>query len=73
MYYEHDYGYPQHEHLYCEQCRKMIEFPNTEVQAIIESVCQEHHFRARGHTFIIRGTCGDCNRSKVNKRRLDLV
>ena len=22
MCYEHDYGYPQHEHLYCEKCGK---------------------------------------------------
>src|SRR5262245_43479103 len=26
MFYEHDYGYPQHEHLYCQQCHQMIEF-----------------------------------------------
>ena len=22
--YEHDYGYPQHDHLYCTGCRKLI-------------------------------------------------
>jgi Fe2+ or Zn2+ uptake regulation protein len=26
MCYEHDYGYPQHDHLYCQQCHKLIEF-----------------------------------------------
>src|ERR1700682_5019419 len=25
-FYEHDYGYPQHEHLYCQKCNTMIEF-----------------------------------------------
>src|SRR5580693_2430515 len=25
-FYEHDYGYPQHEHLRCEKCGQMIEF-----------------------------------------------
>src|SRR3979411_1761827 len=25
-YYEHDYGYPQHEHLICQKCHKMVEF-----------------------------------------------
>jgi Fur family transcriptional regulator, ferric uptake regulator len=25
-YYEHDYGYPQHDHLYCVICHKVIEF-----------------------------------------------
>jgi len=27
--YEHDYGYPQHDHLYCTGCQKLIEFPVT--------------------------------------------
>src|SRR3954447_10509015 len=26
MCYEHDYGYPQHEHLHCTRCDRMIEF-----------------------------------------------
>src|SRR5437667_6597179 len=25
MFYEHDYGYPRHEHMYCQQCGKVIE------------------------------------------------
>ena len=29
MFYEHDYGYPHHEHLHCQVCGKIIEFPRT--------------------------------------------
>jgi Fur family ferric uptake transcriptional regulator len=72
-YYEHDYGYPQHEHLYCEQCRKMIEFQNPAVQAVIREVSVAHNFQSSGHTFIIRGVCSDCNRARVTKRKLDLI
>ena len=36
-------------------------------------VCRQHHFQASGHSFIIRGTCAECNRARVTKRRLDLV
>src|SRR5437868_1919464 len=32
--YEHDYGYPQHDHLYCEKCQKLIEFHSDEVAEI---------------------------------------
>src|SRR5579862_2967259 len=35
MFYEHDYGYPQHEHLYCQQCGKMIEFQNPAIESVI--------------------------------------
>jgi len=32
-----------------------------------------HGFQMQGHSFVIRGTCADCNRARVTKRRLDLV
>ncbi len=73
MYYEHDYGYPQHEHLQCGQCGKMIEFQSPAIEAAMQEVCRQHRFQPGGHTFIIRGTCDECNRARVTKRRLDLI
>jgi Fur family ferric uptake transcriptional regulator len=72
-FYEHDYGYPQHEHLYCERCGKMIEFQSPAIEAVIQDVCARHSFQAGGHSLVIRGTCSDCNRARITKRRLDLV
>jgi Fur family ferric uptake transcriptional regulator len=71
--YEHDYGYPQHEHLYCQYCGKMIEFLSPELEAVCQEVCRQHQFQASSHSLVIRGTCAECNRSRVTKRRLDLV
>jgi Fur family transcriptional regulator, ferric uptake regulator len=73
MFYEHDYGYPQHEHLYCETCGRVIEFQSAAFDGVVREVCQEHRFQTTGHTFVIRGICSDCNRARVTKRRLDLV
>ncbi len=73
MYYEHDYGYPQHDHLYCVHCHNMIEFQHPGMENVLHDVCQEHNFHMQGHSFVIRGTCADCNRAKMTKRRLDLV
>ena len=73
MFYEHDYGYPPHEHLVCQQCGKVIEFQNSALDSIIRDVGREHAFHTSGHTFIVRGTCAECNRARVMKRRLDLV
>jgi Fur family ferric uptake transcriptional regulator len=73
MCYEHDYGYPQHEHLQCGQCGKMIEFQSPALEGVLGEVCRQHQFQASGHTLIIRGTCVDCNRARTNKRMLDLV
>lgn len=72
-FYEHDYGYPQHEHMVCQKCGKMIEFQNPTIEGIIREVCRQNNFQSTGHTFIIQGTCLDCNRARVSKRRLDLI
>ena len=73
MFYEHDYGYPPHEHLVCQQCGQVIEFQDENINSIIHDVCRQHNFQTNGHTFIVRGMCTNCNRARVTKSRLDLV
>lgn len=73
MCYEHDYGYPQHEHLQCSQCEKMIEFQSQELDASLRDVCSRLGFKPSGHTLIIRGTCAECSRVRSSRRMLDLV
>src|SRR5690349_2063716 len=34
--YEHDYGYPQHDHLICKKCGTLIEFKNTRLAPFLE-------------------------------------
>jgi Fur family transcriptional regulator, ferric uptake regulator len=72
-FYEHDYGYPQHEHLCCTRCRKMIEFQDPAIEKLIQQVGRTNGFQVNGHTFIIRGICEACNRERSTKRRLDLI
>jgi Fur family transcriptional regulator, ferric uptake regulator len=71
--YEHDYGYPQHDHLHCEKCDKLIEFSSDEVKEIRDAVGREHNFRVHGHRLIITGVCAECSRPKRTTRRLDLI
>ena len=72
-YFEHDYGYPQHEHLVCQECGKKIEFQAPAIGHVLQEICRQHQFQSSGHTFVIRGTCAECNRARTTKRRLDLV
>jgi Fur family ferric uptake transcriptional regulator len=72
-FYEHDYGYPQHEHMFCERCHKMIEFQSPAIPNVLREVCRQNNFQSSGHTFIIRGVCADCNQARVTKRKLDLI
>src|SRR5262249_19103251 len=73
MFYEHDYGYPQHEHMRCEKCGEMIEFQDPAIDALMREVCRRPNFQSSGHPFITRGPCSACNRARVTKRLLDLV
>jgi Fur family transcriptional regulator, ferric uptake regulator len=71
--YEHDYGYPSHDHLHCSECNTIVEFRNDEIRKLREAVSLEHGFRPVGHRFIITGVCPACSRARSPRRRLDLI
>ncbi len=72
--YEHDYGYPQHDHLYCEKCDKLVEFQSDQIARIRDEVAREFQFRPSGHRFIVFGVCEECQkRNRRRSRRLELV
>jgi len=71
--YEHDYGYPQHEHLVCERCDKMFEFQSEAILNDLREVCARQGFQMGGHTLVVRGVCAECNKARNAKRRLDLI
>ncbi|MCI0704789.1 MAG: transcriptional repressor [Planctomycetia bacterium] len=68
--YDHDYGYPAHDHLVCTQCNSMTEFQSEELESLLERVASDHQFRAEGHTLVIRGVCATCNAARAAKHRL---
>lgn len=71
--YEHDYGYPQHDHLHCTECGNLIEFSSEELLRLREAVGRENNFRVTGHRLIISGVCSQCRAARTRTRRLDLV
>ena len=72
--YEHDYGYPQHDHLYCTKCQQLIEFQDPRLTEIRKQVSADHRFDARSHRMIISGVCESCRKSRRRRhRRLDRI
>lgn len=72
--YEHDYGYPEHDHLYCEKCERLIEFQNKELRELLLQVAAEQRFQMKGHRLMIQGVCEDCRRKRRRvKRKVDLI
>ncbi|QDU61605.1 Ferric uptake regulation protein [Planctomycetes bacterium Pan216] len=71
--YEHDYGYPQHEHLFCEKCGKVLEFVSEEISQLVDEICRKFQFRPSKHQFVVHGICQDCRNERSPRRRLDLI
>lgn len=72
--YEHDYGYPRHDHLICGKCGTLIEFENAPLAGILEQVALEHGFRVTGHRMEVYGLCADCSRPpRARHRKLDMI
>jgi Fur family ferric uptake transcriptional regulator len=71
--YEHDYGYPSHDHLHCTICNAVVEFRNDEIRQLSESISRQFGFRRQGHRYIITGVCPACLRARSPRRRLDLI
>jgi Fur family ferric uptake transcriptional regulator len=72
--YEHDYGYPQHDHLICSKCGTLIEFRNQAISELLEDVAAEHGFRMKGHRLEVYGMCAACSRPPQRRhRKLDMV
>ena len=72
--YEHDYGYPQHDHLICGECGSLTEFPATEISKVVSAVSATHGFRQSGHRLEVYGPCDECCRgSRGRHPKLDML
>lgn len=72
--YEHDYGYPQHDHLYCNKCQKLTEFQSEEMIALRDTIAEQHGFRVAKHRLTIHGECESCLQARIRtRRRVDLI
>ncbi|MED5577864.1 MAG: Fur family transcriptional regulator [Planctomycetota bacterium] len=72
--YEHDYGYPAHDHFYCDKSGKLIEFHNRELVELIEKIAQQYDFQIASHRLIIYGASKEGREaSRRTKRRQYMI
>lgn len=71
--YEHDYGYPEHDHFYCTKCHELFEFQSAELAQIRDTIAREHRFRVRSHRLVINGVCEKCSSRRGQRRLQDRV
>jgi Fur family ferric uptake transcriptional regulator len=71
--YEHDYGYPQHDHFICRVCGELIEFQNGAISQILDEVAAKNSFRVSGHRLEVYGLCSKCSRPQRRHSKLDVL
>jgi Fur family ferric uptake transcriptional regulator len=52
---------PEHQHLICQGCGKILEFQNPHFQKLVEAVKQEHGFRVTKAELYLEGYCPGCD------------
>lgn len=72
--FEHDYGYPQHDHFYCTECQQLIEFQSDELLKLRRELADKFAFTVQSHRLIIHGICEPCRKDRRRvKRRVDRI
>ncbi len=60
--YEPARGTPQHEHLVCSVCGRVLEFHDERLDRMTTLVAEAHGFARERHRLVITGVCADCLR-----------
>jgi len=64
--YEHIYGHPNHLHLLCVSCGKILEQADNELEQVLLRIASQHGFTLDDYVVSLKGHCADC-RNKSNK------
>lgn len=64
--YEKSYGYKQHDHLICIECKKVIEFCDPRIQQIKSLIGEMLSFTITHHSLNLYGTCNTCEKRRTN-------
>ncbi|MES2621340.1 MAG: transcriptional repressor [Bacteroidota bacterium] len=73
--YEKSYGYKQHDHIICVDCKKVVEFCDPRIQNIKTMMGDLLNFKITHHSLNMYGICGSCQKkreiSAVSKPKIE--
>ncbi len=58
--YERKIDSPHHDHMICNDCGKIIEFVNDEIEKIQEEITKQQQFKLQQHIHQLFGICKEC-------------
>lgn len=62
--YEKSYGYKQHDHIICVDCKKVVEFCDPRIQQIQSMMGDLLNFKITHHSLNLYGICGTCQKKR---------
>jgi Fur family ferric uptake transcriptional regulator len=62
--YELAYGKAPKGHLVCVETQRIVEFPTTELDAVMQRICAEHGFDPVSHRFVIYGVSPEAKKDE---------
>ncbi|MDB5282502.1 MAG: ferric uptake regulator, Fur family [Bacteroidota bacterium] len=62
--YEKSYGYKQHDHIICVDCKKVVEFCDPRIQQIKSMMGELLNFKITHHSLNMYGICGSCQKKR---------
>jgi Fur family transcriptional regulator, ferric uptake regulator len=66
-YYEHTYGHPHHDHLFCVSCKQIVEFRDEAIERQQTKVADKAGFELLAHTLKMYGLCEKCRRDPESR------
>jgi len=71
--YEKSYGYKQHDHIICVDCKKVVEFCDPRIQQIQSMMGDLLNFKITHHSLNMYGICGSCQKLREINEQKTLV
>lgn len=68
-YYEHTPGHAHHDHIICNDCGKIFEFSNDDMEKLKNEISAKMGFAMTRHTLSIYGDCTRCTPEEKEARR----
>lgn len=62
--YEKSYGYKQHDHIICVDCKKVVEFCDPRIHQIQSMMGELLNFSILHHSLNLYGICGNCQKQR---------
>jgi Fur family ferric uptake transcriptional regulator len=67
--YERSLGHMHHDHLICNECGRIVEFHDEEIERAQQAVAVAHRFEIMWHTHKLYGLCQACRKKNAVARR----